>query len=97
MALKLKYEYESNSWHRYPHLVSWRDADSKNKDSDPTNDLVGEMAAWLRRSSIDHAQLMLNEYWTEQWRTPHKIISGFRFLTEAEATMFWLQYQGNDD
>jgi hypothetical protein len=59
--------------------------------------MVGEMAAWLRRSNIDHAQLMLNDYWTEQWRSPHKIISGFRFLTEAEATMFWLHYQGNDD
>lgn len=96
MALKLKYEYESSSWHRYPHLVSWREDGSKRKDSDPDDNQVGEMAAWLRHTNIDHARLMLDEYNIHTYRLPSKVISGFRFLSEAEATMFWLQYHGTD-
>jgi hypothetical protein len=94
MALKLKYEFESNSWHRYPHWVSWREAGSKNSIDDPDENKVGEMASFLRHSNIDHSRLMLNEYNTYTHRLPDKIMSGFRFLNESEAMIFWLKYQG---
>jgi hypothetical protein len=97
MALKLKYEFESNSWHRYPHLVSWREADAKRQLTDPNENLVGEMAAFLRHSNIDHSRLMLNDaYNMHTYQMPVKIMSGFRFLNENEAMIFWLKFQGNE-
>jgi hypothetical protein len=99
MALKLKFKPDVETWQRHPYIVSWCD-ETVDHDGEIELRYVGltqkheqAMAEFLSDYNIGFSKYMVKEAY--KGYGPYSYVHcGFRFLTEEDATIFWLRFQG---
>jgi hypothetical protein len=96
-ALKLEFQAEAEAWQRYAYIVSWqREGDTTDYLSYPiprTEERLLEMEEFMANSKIYYSKYMMKAPYggTGMYKYIH---AGFRFLTEEDAMMFVLRFQG---
>jgi len=96
--VKLNFKPEPETWQRHPYVLTWYAEHDGQKahgwDNDYLTDRkIKEMQEFLDDNNIQHSKFMMKDNYAGYG--PNKYThAGFRFLTEADATMFWLRFQG---
>lgn len=98
-SLKLEFKAEADTWQRYAYIVSWqRDGDTTDHFAIPNPQIeerLREMELFMADSKLLHSKYVIRAPYGGVG-TYKYIHAGFRFLTEEDAMMFVLRFQGEN-